>query len=133
MALVEKAEKLDRLLSDLQAALDEGAVVVVEGPNDAAALKTLGIEGRVEQLSRKPYAALAAELSGHCTEVIILTDFDAYGRKAAASLRDSFLNECVRTNLVFRDRFKKLVGYTEFEDVPSLLESQGESNGKNVH
>ncbi|MCK4327185.1 MAG: toprim domain-containing protein [Candidatus Diapherotrites archaeon] len=124
MTGVEKADKLNRLLADLQSALDSGAIAVVEGPNDERALRTLGMKGRVEQLSRTPYSELAEKLAGKCQEVIILTDFDAYGKKAAKGLRDSFLNECVRPDLSFRTRFKKLLGYTEFEDVPSLFENE---------
>lgn len=122
---IDKRDKLDRVLSDLQHALNqEGTIVVVEGPNDEKALQALEIKGHVVQLSKKSYAELAEELAGKCSEVIILTDFDTYGIKAAKGLRDSFLNECVKTNLTFRDRFKKLLGYTEFEDVPSLLENE---------
>ncbi|MFC2175266.1 toprim domain-containing protein [archaeon] len=124
MTEVEKADKLNRLLSDLQEALDEGAIAVVEGPNDEKALRALGIDGKVAQLSKTPYSELAEKLAKNCREVIILTDFDAYGEKAAKGLRDSFLNECVRVDLSFRTRFKKLLGYTVFEDVPSLFENE---------
>jgi len=124
MTEVEKADKLNRLLADLQAALDGGAIAVVEGPNDEKALRALGIDGAVAQLSKRPYSELAEKLAGKCREVIILTDFDAYGKKAAKGLRDSFLNECVRVDLSIRTRFKKLLGYTEFEDVPSLFENE---------
>ena len=119
-----KAEKLEKLLDDLQAALDKGSVAVVEGPNDEKALRALGITGKAAQLSKRTYSELAEQLAGECREVVLLTDFDAYGNKAAKGLRDSFLNECVRVDMSFRTRFKKLLGYTEFEDVPSLFENE---------
>jgi len=121
MSEVEKAEKLERLLSDLQYALDHGAIAVVEGPNDEKALRALGITGKAAQLSKKSYSELAEELAGKAGEAIILTDFDTYGKKAARGLRESFSNECVKANLTFRSRFRKLLGYAEFEDVPSLI------------
>ena len=124
MNQVNKSEKLQRLLADLQHALDLGAIVVVEGPNDAKALGALGIEGRIAQLSKKPISALAEELSGECREVILLTDCDDYGEKAMKNLRDAFSNECVAVDISFRTRFKKLLGFIEFEDVPSLFENE---------
>ena len=121
MSEVEKAEKLERLLSDLQYALDHGAIAIVEGPNDEKALRALGITGKAAQLSKKSYSELAEELAGNTSEAIILTDFDTYGIKAARKLRDSFSNECIKTNLSFRTRFRKLLGYVELEDMPSLI------------
>ena len=124
MSAVDKREKLERLLSDLQHSLDEGAKAVVEGPNDEKALRALGITGKAKQLSRKTFSELAEEIAGECSEAIILTDFDSYGNKAAKGLKDSFLNECLKVDLTFRERFKKLLGYTEFEDIPSLWENE---------
>ena len=118
---VETDEKLEKLLSDLQYAIDNNAIVVVEGPNDEKALRALGIHGKVAQLSKKPYSELAEELVGITNEAIILTDFDNYGKKAAVKLRDSFSNECIKVDTTFRKRFKKLFDYVEFEDIPSLI------------
>ncbi len=124
MTNLEKSDKLNRLLIDLQDAVDDGVIIVVEGPNDEKALRALGIKGRVEQLSKKPITELAEKLAQECKEVIILTDQDAYGNKAATNLRDSFSNECVKTNLLIRERFKKLLGYTYFEDIATLFENE---------
>lgn len=120
----DKSDKLNRLLDDLRHAIAQGAIVVVEGPNDEKALRAFGISGRIEQLSKKPITDLVQRLSRECKEVIILTDFDTYGQRAARMLRDSFLNECVNANMSFRTRFKKLLGYTHFEDTPTLFEKE---------
>ncbi len=124
MKKVEKRDKLEKLLSDLQYALDNGAVIVVEGPNDEKALRSLQITGPVNQLSRKTFSELAEELAVNYSNVIILTDFDSYGKKAAKDLRDFFSNECLKPDLLFRERFHKLLSYVEFEDVPTLFENE---------
>ena len=41
-------------------------------------------------------------------KVIILTDFDTYGKQCARKLRDAFLNESIHPDLVLRKRFKAL-------------------------
>lgn len=135
MRQLGKAEKLHRLLSDLQQSLDEGAVAVVEGPNDARALRALGVSGNVVQLSKMPISELAEVLSGKSRKAVILTDFDDYGEHAMEKLRDALTNECVAADTSFRERFKKLLGHTEFEDVPTLLENElkSDTDGKNIH
>ncbi len=118
------APKVERLLSDLQDALDHGAIAVVEGPSDEKALRSLGVRGNIAQLSRKPYSELAEGIAGKASKAIILTDFDRYGEKAAKGLRNSFSNECIAADLSFRARLKALLGYVELEDIPSLIENK---------
>ena len=124
MKAVEKTDKIRRLLEDLQDAMDKGIPVVVEGPGDAKALVGLGLDGKVVTLSKKPVADIVQHLSQETKEVIILTDFDTYGVTAAKKLREFFTNECVQVNLSFRTRFKKLLDFVEFEDVPTLVENE---------
>jgi 5S rRNA maturation endonuclease (ribonuclease M5) len=117
-------EKIDRLLNDLQHALDEGIPVVVEGKNDEKALREAGLHGKMFTLSSSSMNELTEEIAREHSEVIILTDFDDFGERAAKKLKDFFLNEAVHPDMDFRKRFKSLLGVVAFEDLPTLLEQE---------
>lgn len=117
-------DKVNQLLEDLQEKMNEGIPVVVEGKNDKKALRQIGLEGTIYTLSSTSMNGLAEVISRKNKKVIILTDLDDFGEKAAKKLRDFFLNEAVKPNLVFRTRFRKLLGVTCFEDMPTLLEKE---------
>ncbi len=117
-------EKIDKLLTDLQHEMDEGIPIIVEGRNDVKALHEAGINGKIFTLSSTSMNELAEKIARKNSEVIILTDFDDFGKKAAEKLKDFFLNEAVKPNMAYRKRFKRLLGITYFEDLPTLLEQE---------
>lgn len=117
-------EKINKLLTDLQHDMDEGIPVVVEGRKDREALETAGIHGKMFTLSSTQMNVLAEKIARENREVIILTDLDDFGQKAAKRLKDFFLNEAVRPNMAYRKRFKRLLGVLYFEDLPTLLEQE---------
>jgi len=117
-------EKIDHLLTDLQNAMDEGIPVVVEGKNDEKALREAGLHGKMFTLSSSPMNELAETIARENRTVIILTDFDDFGERAAKKLKDFFLNEAVHPDMSYRKRFKSLLGVMAFEDLPTLLEQE---------
>lgn len=117
-------EKVVKLLTDLQHDMSEGIPVVVEGKKDREALTSSGLDGRILTLSSTSMSELVERVSCSCREVIILTDFDSFGEKAAEKLKELFFNEAVKPNLSFRRRFRKLLGLVHFEDLPSLLNQE---------
>ena len=117
-------EKIVKLLTDLQYEMNESIAVVVEGKKDHEDLTSTGLKGRILTLSSISMNELVEGISCSCKEVIILTDFDSFGEKAAEKLRELFFNEAVKPNLSFRRRFRKLLGLVHFEDLPSLLNQE---------
>lgn len=117
-------EKIVKLLTDLQHEMNEGIPVVVEGKRDREALASVGLRGRILTLSSTSMNELVEGVSCSCREVIILTDLDSFGEKAAEKLKELFFNEAVKPNLSFRRRFRKLLGLVHFEDLPSLLNQE---------
>ena len=117
-------EKIDKLLTDLQHEMDEGIPVIVEGRKDLKALHAAGLDGKIFKLSSTPMHEIAEKIARENSEVIILTDFDDFGQKAADKLRDFFLNEAVKPNMAYRKRFKRLLGIVYFEDLHTLLEQE---------
>jgi 5S rRNA maturation endonuclease (ribonuclease M5) len=103
---MQKLERFDRTLERLRQE-SEGIPIIVEGYHDVAALGKMGIEKNVHTLSRTPLHEIAHELKNH-REVILLTDNDAYGKKATRKLKDFFLNEGVHPNLRFRYELMRL-------------------------
>jgi 5S rRNA maturation endonuclease (ribonuclease M5) len=117
-------EKIEKLLMDLQDELEEGKPLIVEGRKDKKALKAIGLKGEFHTLSSTSMTELAEKISRRHKEVIILTDLDDFGEKAAKKLKDLFFNESVKANTSFRKRFQRLLGVLEFEDLPTLLSQE---------
>ncbi len=76
----EMLEKIEELLQELRELSNEGVPIIVEGESDARALRELGVEGPIRQISSDKRTALnfLEGLSGH-DRIVILTDFDRAG------------------------------------------------------
>jgi 5S rRNA maturation endonuclease (ribonuclease M5) len=97
-------EFLVDFIRDLNDLSREGAIVLVEGKRDAAALAELGYTGEImtsSTLTSGTSAVRRAKL------VIILTDLDTEGRRLAARYIRMFSRLGVRTTLVARRRLSK--------------------------
>lgn len=78
----EELSELDTILSALLSELEEGALLIVEGPADEAALRASGFEGRILRASSLSRGALFEQVNAaQCTKVIMLTDFDREGKR----------------------------------------------------
>ena len=120
MNIEQRAETLIKLVEKLAEESKETAIIV-EGRKDVVALRELGVTGKIICLhnSGKALTNLVEEISDTQNSVIILTDFDRYGRELAGRLRGSLEGNRVKANLVFWRRIKSLVRH-EIKDIESL-------------
>ncbi|MHA1410051.1 MAG: toprim domain-containing protein [Candidatus Odinarchaeia archaeon] len=86
----------------------ESAPIIVEGKKDLEALRTIGVTGIIYCVYGKSISNLADELSKYHT-VIILTDFDAEGKKIKDKLIYYLQTIGVKIELKYRNEIKKLV------------------------
>ena len=110
-------------LAGLKTLADNGACVIVEGKNDEATLRGLGIDAIFYHVSGsgKSINALAEKAAQH-VEVIILTDFDAKGSELASKLVE-FLHAApkkTRVNLNIRRGFMNCMKTQKVGEVQDL-------------
>jgi len=121
MSLKRKTEKVIRLLDELAQLSADGALIVVEGPNDVVALRRLGVLGEVipAKAMGKTFIDLVSELELQEREVILLMDFDRRGREWTKRLAAYLERGRVRVNLHVWRGLQELVG-REVKDVEGL-------------
>ncbi len=123
LARQEQLERLEGLLEELRAASLQ-APVLVEGERDAAALRELGVEGRVLCLNRgQSIVRRCEELAQSHSSVILLTDWDWKGRQLHDKLRRG-LEACGATadERIWVSLRQLCGGWCRtVEDLPSLL------------
>lgn len=83
----EALERLSMLLSELAFNMD---LVLVEGPRDVEALRSIGYAGEVATCSRVGVTdvELADSIAAEYRNVLILTDFDQEGERLSAKFSD---------------------------------------------
>jgi 5S rRNA maturation endonuclease (ribonuclease M5) len=121
--MVSADESLDQilmLLDDIRERARSGAVVLVEGRRDAAALNELGVKRNVRVL--KGGGTLLHALEGVRThsEAIILTDFDRKGNELALFCAKQLKSLGVQPDLEIRRKLRALVGH-ELKDIEGLV------------
>lgn len=120
----ERFEEIERALEDL-AAKNEDRPIVVEGERDVAALRALGIGGRIVALHRGvSVLRLCEDLAAEGREVVILTDWDLRGGKLAKALREGLAANGVKYDDVSRALLAVLTrgSITAVENLDSLVE-----------
>jgi 5S rRNA maturation endonuclease (ribonuclease M5) len=119
---MNKLERIQRLLNELQYAIEQGIPVIVEGKRDREALQQLGVSGKIFTLSTNSLSEIAERIAGSgARRAIILTDFDRRGMILAKRLNDFFLNEAVNPDLGFRSKLRRLTGFRQLEELPPLI------------
>jgi len=121
-----KYEKIIEELEDLRE-ISEEIPIVVEGKNDKKALRSLGIDGEVFQISTgTPFYEFCEGITGRYKDVILFTDIDTEGQKIARRFKGHMSQNGVRVN----DRFRYgLLGKLDTHQVENLfcrLERVGE-------
>lgn len=113
-----KYEKIIEELEDLRE-LSQEIPIVVEGKNDEKALRSLGINGEVFQISTgTPFYEFCEEIASKYKDVILFTDIDAEGQKIARRFKGYMSQNGVRVN----DRFRSgLLGKLDTHQVESLF------------
>jgi 5S rRNA maturation endonuclease (ribonuclease M5) len=79
----ERLQELLVVLDEIAARAGQGAVILVEGRRDRAALEALGIHGDIVLTSQSHLFGLAENVSGRSRDIIILTDWDERGEEVA--------------------------------------------------
>jgi 5S rRNA maturation endonuclease (ribonuclease M5) len=111
--LKEKQEKILQILNALVEASAEGMPIIVEGKNDVAALRCLGVEGTIitAKTGGKSFldVVLDVEHSG-TAEVVLFLDFDRRGREGTKRLKQGFERAKIKANVGLWRALLGLVG-----------------------
>lgn len=120
--LREKEERLEEFLTRLAEESAAGALIVVEGRKDIAALSSLGINGRImtAKTGGQSFLETASEIENTgVSEVILLLDFDRRGKEGTERLRQFLEKARIRVNLKFWTELLGIVG-KQVKDVEGL-------------
>ena len=116
---LERLEKLEELILQLQNQSNEGNVIIVEGQRDRRALRKLGITGPIELGTKKSLLLFCEELARTYRNAIILTDWDRTGNRLAELMEQYLLAVSVKVNTDIREKIQNLV-QKRIKDVESL-------------
>lgn len=103
---LERLEKLEELILELQALGDKGAIIVVEGRKDADSLRLLGINGNIRLATQQPLLEFTEFLSKSGKEIILLTDWDKKGGIVARKIIQHLLTYGIMPNIEFRSKIR---------------------------
>lgn len=104
----------------LAALKEESSPIVVEGPNDRAALEAFGITQLVT-LSRTPLYRVVDDIAETSKRVIILTDLDKEGKRLYSKLKQSFDRIGVQVDTVYREWLFKETKLSQIEGLPNYV------------
>ena len=129
--LTSKKRRLEKALQFLERLATEskgGTPIIVEGQKDVGALHKLGVTGDMilAKTSRKSFLDVINEVKKRGKpEVIILMDFDRRGREGTKRLTQNFERLKIRTNLLFWNELRGLVGrdVKDIEGLASYIET----------
>ena len=116
---LERLEKLEELILQLQNLSKEGNVIIVEGQRDRRALRELGITGPIELGTKKSLLLFCEELARTYRNAIILTDWDRTGNRLAELMEQYLMAASVKVNTDIREKIQNLV-QKRIKDVESL-------------
>jgi 5S rRNA maturation endonuclease (ribonuclease M5) len=116
---MERLERLEMLISELQTLADSGAIIVVEGRRDEESLRFLGIKGEIMFASRQPLLEFAELLSMSGKEIVLLTDWDKKGGIIARKIIQHLVGYGIMPNRDIRGKIGVLVK-KRIKDVESL-------------
>ncbi len=116
---IERLEKLEELILELQVMSDSGTIIVVEGRRDVESLRSLGIKGEIKLSSQRPLLEFTEVLSRCGQDIVILTDWDRKGGMVAHKIIDHLNYYGIMPNTDIRARIGFLVK-KRIKDVESL-------------
>jgi 5S rRNA maturation endonuclease (ribonuclease M5) len=120
--LKEKEEKILQVLEALAEESSKGKPIVVEGKKDVAALRALGVAGKVLMVKTggKSFLDAVSEIEKMgVPEVILFLDFDRRGKEGTKRLKQSFERAKIKPNVRFWRALSALVG-KEIQCIESL-------------
>jgi len=115
----ERLQRIERILEEIQELADEGALIIVEGRKDRAALNELGISGEILLVSYPPLFNFAENISRKANAAIIMTDWDSKGKMLAKKMSTYLRSYGLKPDLRLRGKLRKLV-QKEIKDVEGL-------------
>ncbi len=121
--LKEKEEKITAILEALKEEVEKGAPVVVEGKKDIAALRALGVEGKIITVKTggKSFLDVVSKIEQMGDKsAILLLDFDRRGKEGTKRLKRNLEYVGVKPNIRFWILLSSLVG-KEVQCVESMV------------
>jgi 5S rRNA maturation endonuclease (ribonuclease M5) len=119
-----KMEEAERVINDLRTRSDAGVPIIVEGRRDEAALRRLGVTGKVHCLKARGESRheFLDRLNG-TTEAIVLTDFDREGKELETWLHKELSQRGVKSDLKLWIRIRSLARaeVRSVEELPSFI------------
>lgn len=119
-----KIEETERILDELRMQSETGVPIIVEGRRDEAALRRLGIAGKVHCLKARGESRheFLDRLNG-TKEAIVLTDFDREGKKLETWLHKELSQRGVKSDLKLWIRMRSLARteVRSVEELPSFI------------
>lgn len=116
-------EKLKEIVVSLNNEIENGALIIVEGPKDAKALKEIGVVGRPYLYSHNSDHVELFNKAINATKVIILVDNDKEGKNICKKLISEFSSKGIRYDIWYRRQFynigKNMI--THLEELSSVI------------
>lgn len=136
--LERKIERIIFLLEKLRDESSEGALLLVEGQRDAEALRIIGVEGEILAIkSRGDNLIDLIDRIEKCgkKEIVLLMDFDRYGREITERLVQNLERIGVKINLSFWRELLSLVerDLKDIEGLVTYLETLERKSGKKIY
>lgn len=117
-------EEAERIFEELRARSNAGVPIIVEGRRDEAALRRLGIAGRVHCLKARGESRheFLDRLDG-TKQAIVFTDFDREGKKLETWLYKELSQRGVKSDLKLWIRMRSLARteVRSVEELPSFI------------
>ncbi len=131
-ALIEKKEKIERVIDKLIEESAKNKPILVEGAKDAQSLRDLGVSGRILTIKTggKSFLEVVAEVEElKLDEVVLLLDFDRRGKEGTKRLKQDLERAKIKVDLRFWSSLHALVG-REIQCIESLNTYLGTLNNK---
>lgn len=118
----ELTEKVLKIVSDLRAESESGAIILVEGKYDEECLKRLGIKGTI--LKYNSIKALLSWAENNSTaRLIVLTDLDAEGTSIAKRVVTNLSGRMKEVDVSYMRRLSivRKLGISEIKDIINIV------------
>lgn len=116
---IERLERLEEVLLELNEYAHKGAILIVEGRKDADSLRCLGIKGEIRFATQQPLFDLSESLSNSKKEIVLLTDWDKKGELIAKKLMKHLLIHGIIPKTDIRSKLRSL-SKKRIKDIESL-------------
>jgi 5S rRNA maturation endonuclease (ribonuclease M5) len=119
-----KMEETEKIIDELRTQSETGVPIIVEGRRDEAALRKLGISGKVHCLKARGESRheFLDRLNG-TNEAIVLTDFDREGKELETWLYKELSQRGVKSDLRLWIRMRSLARteVRSVEEIPKFM------------